>query len=264
MKLNLDKDLIFFDLETTGGDIVKDRIIQIGLVKYKVDGTTEEREYNINPNMPIKPDATQVHGITDEDVKDLFSFKQYAVELFDFIGDADLGGYNSNRFDVPILVEEFARVGLELDISKRRLIDALQIFYKMEPRTLKAALRFYCNQELIEAHDALADTKATAAVFMGQLERYKGKDYIDNDNNKVEEPIRNDMQAIHNFLNDPKRVDFTNRFSRNVNNEIIFNFGKHKGEVAHKHPNFLNWIINRDFPLQVKNIAKAILKGKLR
>ena len=264
MKLNLYRDLIFFDIETTGGDIVSDRIIQIALIKYKKNGEIEERQYQMNPNRPINPDATKVHGIRDEDVKDLASFKHFAVELFDFIGDADLGGYNSNRFDIPILIEEFARVGLDLEVHNRRLVDVLQIFYKMEPRTLKAALHFYCGKQLEDAHNAMADTRATVAVFMGQIERYKGQNYTDSDDKIIKEPIRNDIEAIHDFLKDERRVDFTGRFSRNIDGDITFNFGKHKGEIAYQHPNYLNWMIKKDFPMQVKNVAQVILNGKLR
>lgn len=262
--LQLTKDLCFFDLETTGGDITKDRIIQIGIVKYSKDGGEPiEKSFLVNPTIPISEEAIGVHGITNDMVKNAPTFKMIAVELFRFIGDSDLGGYNSNRFDIPILMEEFARVGLEFDLQGRRLIDVLQIFYKMEPRTLKAALKFYCNKELTQAHDALADTRATAEVFFGQLERYADTDYTDDKGNTIEKPINTDLQRIHNFLEDPSRVDFTARFIRNNKGEIVFNFGEHKGQPAKNYPNFLNWIIQRDFPLQVKNIAKAILKGKL-
>lgn len=263
--MQFDKDLCFFDLETTGSDIIKDRIVQIALVKYsKEEGTPIEKSFLVNPQIPISPEAIAVHGITEEMVKDAPPFKLIAVELSRFIGDADLAGYNSNRFDIPLLTEEFGRVGIEFDTTSRRLIDVLQIFYKMEPRTLKAALRFYCGKELTNAHDALADTRATADVFFGQLERYKDTDYFDERNKTtIEKPIAGDLQRIHDFLEDKSQVDFTARFVRNAQGEIVFNFGQHKGEVAKNHPHFLNWITQRDFPTQVKNIAKAILKGKL-
>lgn len=265
MQLNLDKDLCVFDIESTGSDVVNDRIIQIAFIKYpKEGGAPIEKMYMVKPNHPIKPDATRVHGLTNEMLKDSPTFKELALEIQDFIGDADLAGYNSNRFDVPLLIEEFARVGLDFDMTGRRLIDALLIFYKMEPRTLKAALKFYCNKELKEAHDALADTRATADVILGQIKYYDGVDYVDNDDNVTPAPISNDIQAIHDFVNDGKRVDFMGRFVRDREGNIIFNFGKNKGELAHRHPNMLNWIISKDFPLQVKNIAKAILKGELK
>ena len=265
MNLQLDRDLCFLDLETTGGDVIKDRIVQIAIIKYPKDGGEPiERCYLVNPQRPMNPDALHIHGISNEMVKDEPTFKMLAVELYDFIGDSDIGGYNSNRFDIPLLIEEFARVGLEWNMENRRLVDCLQIFYKMEPRTLKAALKFYCQEELDGAHDALADTRATAKVFFGQMKYYDGVDYKDADDNITETPLNKGIQGVHDFVNDGKRVDFTGRFSRNIDGDIVFNFGQHKGQPAKNYPQFLNWIIQKDFPLQVKNIAKAILKGKLK
>jgi DNA polymerase III subunit epsilon len=264
---NLDKDLIFFDLETTGGDVYKDRIIQAALIKYPKDGSAPiERNYMVNPMQPINEEAIKVHGITDEMVKNCPPFKLIAVELLDFIGDADLAGYNSNRFDIPLLIEEFARTGLAFTLDGRRLIDAMQIFFKMEPRTLRAALKFYCGKDLTEAHDALADTRATVEVFAGQLKYYENTDWTDIQTGMVyESPVKNDMQAIHNFINgNDKRVDLTGRFVRNDEGLITFNFGNQKGQPAHEHPNVLRWIIEKDFPLQVKEIARAILAGKMK
>ena len=265
MKLNLEKDLVFFDIESTGADVVKDRIIQIAMIKYTKEGT-EPIELNLlmNPEYEIKPDAIKVHGITPEMVQDKPSFKEYALEIYDFLEDCDLAGYNCNRFDIPMLIEEFARVGMNFSMEGRSRIDALQIFYKMEPRTLKAALKFYCGQSLENAHDAMADTKATAAVFMGQLDMYEGVDYIDQDDQLIKAPIKNDIKAIHEFLDDNKNVDFTGRFSRNKEGIIVFNFGTNKGQEAYKNPQTLKWIINKDFPEQVKNIARAILNGKMK
>jgi DNA polymerase III subunit epsilon len=265
MNFNLDRDLVFFDIESTGADVVKDRIMQIAMIKYPKDGSEPiEKNILMNPQYPIKPDAIKVHGITVEMVRNKPTFKEFAVELMDFLDNADLAGYNSNRFDIPMLTEEFARVGINFSMEGRRLIDALQIFYKMEPRTLKAALKFYCGKELENAHDAMSDTKATADVFWGQLERYQGVDYVDRDDNVIEAPVKNDMQAIHDFISDNKNVDFTGRFSRNSEGNIVFNFGSNKGQEAHKNPNTLKWIISKDFPAQVKNIAKAILDGKMK
>lgn len=265
MKLSLDRDLCIFDIESTGGDIVKDRIIQLAIIKYPKDGTELiQRTYLINPQQTIKPDAYAIHGISNEDVADAPTFKMLATELFNFFKDCDLVGYNSNRFDIPILIEEFARVGLDFSTENRRLIDAMQIFYKMEPRTLRAALKFYCNKELQDAHDAMADTKATLDVFLGQIEKYKGVDYEDGNGNITPSPINADnMQGIHEFVNDKTRVDFTGRFIRNSQGAIVFNFGNNKGEEASKHPQVLQWMIQRDFPLQVKNIARAILNKQL-
>lgn len=265
MNFNLDRDLVFFDIESTGADVVKDRIIQIALIKYPKDGSNPiEKNILMNPQYPIKPDAIKVHGITVDMVRNKPAFKEYAVELLDFLDDADLAGYNSKRFDIPMLIEEFARVGIDFSLQGRRLIDALQIFYKMEPRTLKAALKFYCGSALENAHDAMSDTKATADVFWGQIEKYNGVDYIDKDDQIIESPIKNDMQSIHDFITDNNNVDFTGRFSRNTEGYIVFNFGSNKGQEAYKNPNTLKWIISKDFPAQVKNIAKAILDGKMK
>lgn len=264
MAFQLDRDLVFFDIESTGTDVVHDRIIQLALIKYPKDGTSPiEKELLINPQYPIKEDATHVHGLTIDDVRDKPTFKHYAVEILEFIGDADLAGYNSNRFDIPMLMEEFARVGINFSMQGRRHLDALQIFYKMEPRTLKAAHRFYCGNDMGQAHDALADTRATAAVLLGQIQRYQGVDYEDNDGNITPAPIQNDVQALHDFINDSRQVDFTGRFIRNAQGTIVLNFGTHKGEPAKKQPNTLHWIINKDFPAQVKQIARDILSGKL-
>ena len=198
MKFNIDKDLIFFDIESTGTNVLRDKILQIALVKYEV-GKEEPKELMlmINPGIPINPEAMKVHGITPEMLKNKPTFGQVANELLEFIGDADLSGYNSNRFDIPMLMEEFARVGEEFDISKRKTIDVQRLFYKMEPRTLSAAYRYYCNGAKMEnAHDAMADVKATIAVFKGQLEMYKDTDYIDRDDQIIEKPIQNNMQKL--------------------------------------------------------------------
>ncbi len=265
MNFNLDKDLVFFDIESTGADVVNDRIMQIALIKYpKGGGEPAEKELLMNPQYPIKPDAIKVHGITVEMVRNKPTFEAYAQELLDFIGDADLAGYNAKRFDIPMLIEEFARIGIDFSMKNRRVIDSMQIFYRMEPRTLKAALKMYCNKELEDAHDAMADTKATAEVLWGQIQHYKDRDYIDYDGNVIEKPVRNDMQAIHDFLDDGASVDFMGRFKRNSDGVIVFSFGTNKGLPAYQHPNTLKWMISKDFPLQVKNIAKAILKGEMK
>ena len=170
MKLNLNRDLCFFDLEATGLNVIRDRIVQIAIIKYsKKDKPPEELTMLINPGIPISEEAMEVHGITPKMLSNKPTFQQVGQKIFDFIGNSDLAGYNSNRFDVPMLMEEFARIGIEFDVSKRRLIDVQRVFYKMEPRTLKAALRFYCGKELENAHDALADVQATIDVFKGQL-----------------------------------------------------------------------------------------------
>ena len=198
---NLENDIVFFDIESTGLNVLKDRIIQIALIKYKKDGSEpDEREFMVNPMIPISAEAMQVHGITPDMIKDKPPFSEVAQEIADFIGDADLAGYNSDRFDLPMLTEELFRNGIELNPEERRTIDVQKIFYKMQPRTLKAALQFYCQKELEGAHDALADVRATVEVFAGQIVKYEGVDYIDGDGFVTKAPIKNDMQAIHEFI----------------------------------------------------------------
>ena len=224
MKLNLDRDLCFFDLEATGLNVIRDRIVQIAIIKYsKKDKDTEELSMLINPGIPISEEAMEVHGITPKMLSNKPTFQQVAQKIYDFIGKSDLAGYNSNRFDVPMLMEEFARVGIEFDTSKRRLIDVQRVFYKMEPRTLKAALRFYCGKELENAHDALADVQATIDVFKGQLTKYEGIDFKDADGNIIEAPIKNDMQIIHDFTSDLKTIDATQRLKYDQNGVVVFN-----------------------------------------
>jgi len=265
MEFNLDRDLIFFDIESTGTNVLKDRIIQIALVKYeKNGGAPKEYMKMINPGIPIHPEAMKVHGITPDVLRNKPTFAQVANELLEFIGDADLSGYNSNRFDIPMLMEEFERVGEVLDIENRRTIDVQRIFYKMEPRTLKAAYRYYCDGATLEnAHDAMADVKATIEVFKGQLKKYSETDYTDHDDNIVEKPIQNNMQQLHEFTTDFTMVDATNRLKYNAENVIVFNFGKYIGQpvadVLSKDKNYYSWIMNKEFSAQVKNKVKQIV-----
>ena len=264
-ELNLTRDLVFFDVETTGLNVLRDRILQIALIKYpKGGGEPKELSMLINPSIPIAPDAMAIHGITPKDLANKPTFGQVAQQIFDFIGNADLGGYNAARFDIPMLMEEFARVGLELDVTKRRIIDAQRIFYKMEPRTLKAALRFYCQKELEDAHDALADVRATVDVFKGQLAYYEGKDLYEEEGKVIETPIKNDMQVIHDFTNDLNTVDVTNRLKYDHKGDIVFNFGKYAGqlvsEVLQKDKQYYHWIQEKEFSAQVKQIVKRIMR----
>jgi len=265
IRLNLDRDIVFFDVETTGLNVVRDRIIQIALVKIFKSGKPDaELMTLINPGIPISEESMQIHGITPKDLANKPVFQQLAQKIWDFIGDADLAGYNSNRFDVPMLMEEFARVGMEFDISKRRLIDVQRIFYKMEPRTLKAAYRFYCGKELTDAHDALADVRATLDVFKGQLSNYDGKDLIDEDGNIVSAPIKNDMQALHTFTNDLNFLDATQKLKVQNDGKVVFNFGKYVGqdvkEILAKDKNYYFWILEKEFSSQVKQIVKQMMK----
>ncbi|MDX1943254.1 MAG: 3'-5' exonuclease [Saprospiraceae bacterium] len=265
MDIKLDRDLCFMDLEATGLNVIRDRILQIGIIKYFADGRqAEELNMIINPGIPISEEAMQVHGILPKDVAKKPTFQQVAQKIFDFIGNADIAGYNSNRFDVPMLMEEFARVGIEFDMSRRRTIDIQRIFYKMEPRTLKAALKFYCDQDMEDAHDAMADVRATVEVFKGQLERYKGVDYLDEDGNVQKAPIKKNIQELHEFTNDQRFVDATQKLRYDHNGVIVFNFGKYNNqpaaEVLSRDKQYYNWILNKEFSSQVKQIVKKIVK----
>ena len=265
MKLNLDRDIVFFDIESTGLNVMKDRIVQIALIKHKIDGSApEEIEYLVNPGIPISPEAMAVHGITPEDVKNKPTFQQISKELFDWIGNSDLGGYNSDRFDIPMLMEEFARVGLELTLDNRRHIDVQRIFYKMQPRTLKAAYKYYCDAALVDAHDALADVRATVDVFKGQIKMYDGVDYEDGDGFVTEAPIKNNMEAIYQFTTDTRMLDATQRLKYDNDGTVVFNFGKYIGkpvaELLYNDKQYYNWILNKDFSTQVKHIVRRLVK----
>lgn len=263
--LKLERDIVFLDVETTGLNVIRDRILQIGMLKlFKKGDEPKELSMLINPGVPISEESMMIHGITPKDLARKPTFQQVAQQLWDFIGNADLAGYNSNRFDIPMLMEEFARVGMEFDISKRRLIDVQRIFYKMEPRTLKAAYRLYCNAELADAHDAMADVRATYEVLLGQLKTYEGKDLIDEDGNTVPAPVQNNMQVLHDFTNDLGFLDATQKLRRQPDGKIIFTFGKYQGQSVHevfkKERNYFHWMMEREFSSQVKQIIKGILK----
>ncbi len=265
MEFNLDRDICFFDLEATGLNVIRDRIMQIAIIKFFKNGKDpEELDMLINPGIPIGIEAMGVHGITPKDVANKPTFPQVAQKLYDFIGNSDLGGYNISRFDVPLLMEEFSRAGFEFNIDRRKIVDMQRIFYKMEPRTLSAAVKYYCGKKMEDAHDALADVRATIDVFKGQLKMYEHTDYEDNDGNIIEKPIRNDMKAIHDFTQDPKAIDVTNRLKYNDKGVIVFNFGKYTGqsvkEVLSKDKQYYHWILNKEFSAQVKSIVVKIMK----
>jgi len=228
MTVTLDKDLCFFDIESTGLNVLRDRILQLAIIKYpKNNKPVEELSLLINPGVPISEEAFQVHGISAKDLANKPVFSQVADKINKFIGEADLAGYNSNRFDIPMLIEEFARVGIDFDMSKRRTIDVQRIFYKMEPRTLKAALRFYCQKELVDAHDALSDVRATISVFEGQLAKYVGKEVENEDGVVGPSPITKDIQQLHDFTNDLRFVDATQKLRVEKDGTVVFNFGKY-------------------------------------
>jgi len=265
MNLNLKKDIIFYDIEATGLNVIRDRIIQLGMIKYFADGRApEEREYMVNPGIPISEEAIAVHGITASDVARKPTFQQLAEEVFTFIGDADLAGYHSNQYDLPMIMEEFARCGFELELEGRNLVDVQRIFYKMEPRTLGAAHRFYCGEEMEGAHDALSDVKATIAVLDGQLDMYRGKDFKTASDEVIADPVKPDADELNAFTNDLRTVDATKRLKYDHNGQIVFNFGKHMGKPAAKtlyeDRQYYNWILNKEFSFQVKQIVRKLVK----
>ncbi len=252
MELNLKNPIVFFDLETTGTSVTHDRIVEISVLKVYPNGKQDIKTKRINPEMPIPAESTAIHGITDDDVKDAPTFKQVAKSFADQIEGCDLAGFNSSRFDIPLLAEEFLRVGLDVDFSKKKLIDVQIIFHKKEQRTLEAAYLFYCDKNLDDAHSAEADTIATFEVLKAQLDRY---DDLPNDMAKLSEE--------YSFFNN--NVDLSGRIIRNENGIEVFNFGKHKGkpvsEVLRVEPSFYAWMMDADFPLNTK---QALTKIKLR
>jgi len=242
MQLNLANPLVFFDLETTGVNICKDRIVEISYLKISPNGKEEGKTRRINPEMPIPPEATAIHGITDEDVKNCPTFKEIAKSLASQIEGCDLAGFNSNRFDIPLLAEEFLRANVNIDLSKRKFVDVQTIFHKMEQRTLQAAYKFYCDKELADAHSAEADTKATYEVLKAQLDRYPD--------------LKNDVKFLSEYSSFTNNVDFAGRMIYNDKGEEVINFGKYKGrlvtEVLQTDPGYYAWIIGGDFPLNTK------------
>ena len=248
MKLNLKRPIVFFDLETTGVDTSKDRIVEISMIKIMPDGEEFVRTRKINPEMPIPPEATAVHGITDEDVKDQPTFRQVAKSLAQFIQGCDFGGFNSNRFDLPVLVEEFLRVGVDVDLKRRKFVDVQNIFHKKEQRTLVAAYKFYCDKDLTDAHSAEADTRATYEVLCSQLDRY--------------DDLENDIDFLAEFSERDKTVDYAGRILYNEKGEEVFGFGKYRGqkveEVFQREPSYYAWMMEGDFPLYTKKVITEI------
>lgn len=248
MKLKLTRPLVFVDLETTGLDIANDRIIEIALIKINPDNSQETYCKRVNPTIPISAESSVITGITDDMVKDEPTFKELAQEVANFIGEADLAGYNSNKFDIPVLAEEFLRAEANFDMSLRKFVDVQNIFHKMEQRTLSAAFLFYCNQNMENAHNALYDTQVTLDVFKAQLERYP--DLSDNVTD-LAEFTRAGNQEI---------ADFAGRLARNKAGEVLYNFGKHKGktieEVNRTEPGYFGWMLDADFPLYTKQVLR--------
>ena len=248
MKLNLKNPLVFFDLETTGTNINADRIVEICYLKVYPNGNEEAKTMRINPGMHIPEEASAVHGIFDEDVKDCPTFKEVARNIARDIEGCDLAGFNSNRFDIPVLAEEFLRAGVDVDLGRHKFIDVQVIFHKMEQRTLSAAYKFYCGKDLEDAHTAEADTRATYEVLMAQLDRYPD--------------LKNDVAFLSEYSSFNRNVDFAGRMVYNDAGVEVFNFGKYKGtsvaEVLKKDPGYYSWILNSDFTLNTKAMLTKI------
>jgi DNA polymerase-3 subunit epsilon len=261
MKLHLTKPIVFFDLETTGVQVGSDKIVEICLLKVMPDNSTLTKTYLINPQMPIPEVVSQIHGIYDKDVADKPVFSELAQTILDFLQGCDLGGYNLLKFDIPMLVEEFLRVGVDWDLRSSRIVDIQNIFHRMEQRTLAAAYRFYCGEELTDAHSAEADTWATFKVLEAQLSHYEntarkdenGNDYI---------PIRNDIAVLSAFSTTNRNVDFAGHIVFDKNDVEVFNFGKYKGhsveDVFMREPSYYSWMMKADFPLYTKKVITNI------
>lgn len=247
-KLNLTRPIVFFDLETTGTNVTQDRIVEISLIKVFPDGTELRKTRRLNPGVPIPPASTAVHHITDEDVKDEPTFPQIAKSLAEIFADSDIAGFNSNKFDVPLLMAEFERCGINFDVNGRRFVDVQNIFHKMEQRTLVAAYRFYCGKELTEAHSAMGDTQATYEVLLSQIDRYPD--------------LKNDVDYLAEFSKIGRNLDLAARIVLNESNEPVFNFGKHKGktvrEVLRKEPSFYDWVMQGDFQKNTKDVLTQL------
>ena len=248
MQLNLTKPICFFDLETTGINISKDRVVEISILKVYPNGTEESKTWLVNPEMVIPNEVIAIHGITNEKVANEPTFKEIAKDVHNMIKDSDLGGFNSNRFDIPLLAEEMLRAEVDFDMKNRMAVDVQTIFHKMEQRTLSAAYKFYCNESLEDAHSAEADTKATYEVLKSQIEKY--------------DELENDTKFLAEFSSRKKFADFEGFINSNKKGEECFSFGKHKGklvtEVLEKEPGYFGWLLNADFPLYTKKVLTAI------
>lgn len=249
MKLNLKNPLVFFDLETTGTNINSDRIVEICYLKVYPNGNEEAKTLRINPEMHIPEQASAVHGIYDDDVKDCPTFKDVAKKIAVDIEGCDLAGFNSNRFDIPVLAEEFLRAGVDIDLMKHKFVDVQVIYHKLEQRTLSAAYKFYCGKNLEDAHTAEADTRATYEVLKAQLDKYP-------------DVLENDVTFLSQYSNFTKNVDFAGRIVYNEQGVEVFNFGKYKGmpvlEVLQRDPGYYSWILQGDFTLNTKNVLTKI------
>ena len=265
MKLKLNRPIAFFDLETTGLSIATDRIVEISILKINPDGTEKSITKLVNPTIPIPEVTSAIHGIYDKDVADKPTFKEIANELSQILNNCDLGGYNAIKFDIPLLVEEFYRADVNFEIKGRKFIDVQNIFHKMEQRTLSAAYKFYCGKELTDAHSAEADTNATYEILKAQLDKYESTEFKDR-SGKISVPVKNDMQALHDFSFQTKNADLVGHIIFNDKDIEVFNFGKHKGksveELFKKEPSYYDWMMKSEFPLSTKKVITAIkLRG---
>lgn len=248
MELILKRPIAFFDLETTGINVASDRIVEISILKIDPSGNESWFTRRVNPGMPIPPQSTAIHGITDEDVKDCQEFREMAKEVASFIEGCDLAGYNAIKFDIPVLAEEFLRAEIDFDIRKRRYVDVQVIFHKKEQRTLSAAYKFYCDMTLVDAHSAKADTQATYEILKAQLDHYSD--------------LKNDVEMLSAFSSQNKIVDLAGRIILNSDGVEVFNFGKHKGkpvtDILKEEPSYYAWMMNGDFPLYTKKVLTEI------
>lgn len=248
MNLKLNKPICFFDLETTGINVAKDRIVEIAVLKVFPNGNKESFTWRVNPGVPIPKESSAIHGITDEMVANEPLFKELAPKVYALMSDSDLAGFNSNRFDIPLLAEEFLRAEIDFDLKKALTVDVQTIFHKMEKRTLEAAYKFYCGKELVGAHSAQADTEATYEVLLGQLEKYPN--------------LKNDVSFLAEFSSHKDRADFAGFILYDEEGKEIFSFGKYKGkrvsEVLEKDSGYFGWLQNADFPLYTKKVLTRI------
>lgn len=252
MKLILKNPIIFFDIESTGLSITQDRIVELSALKIKINGDQEIKTRRLNPTIPISPEAQKIHGISNEDVKDCPTFKEVAKSLSNWMLGCDFAGYNSIKFDIPMLAEEFLRAGIDFDFRKRKMVDIQNIFHKMEQRTLSAAYKFYCSKDLENAHSAEADTVATYEILESQLERYS-------------DTLENDIEFLSKFSMRTNSLDYAGRVVMDDKEVPLFNFGKYRGKpvasVFKADPSYYSWIMNGDFTLDTKQVLTKLYKS---
>lgn len=261
MKLKLKRPLAFFDIEATGINLGADRIVELSVIKLHPDGSEDVKTWRVNPGMPIPLESSLIHGIYDEHIVNEPLFNALGAEIAEFIGGSDLAGYNSNKFDIPMLMEEFMRANIDFSLDGRHFVDVQNIFHQMEQRTLKAAYQFYCQKDILNAHSAEADTRATMEVLLAQIEKYELTEWEDKQG-KRSIPVVGDVEALHKFTNLNRTVDFAGRMVYDENGNELFNFGKHKGkkveDVFSIEPSYYSWMMQGDFPLYTKKQLEGI------